>query len=112
MQSSFSYFEHITRTLRQYYQRLRHLEEEELLIYIALPLSCIMLSATFFMKNDTEPRIKKPKNYRRQQRQLVEYRNLNKLNRSEIEKFCKIFFSHQTDNDNNHKVRLLMGHQK
>jgi len=87
---SFSYFELISRTLRQYYQRLRHLEEEELLIYIALPLSCIMLSATFFMKNDTEPRIKKPKNYRRQQRQLVEYRNLNKLNRSEIEKFCSV----------------------
>ena len=98
--------------MRQYYQRLRHLEEEELLIYIALPLSCIMLSATFFMKNDTEPRIKKPKNYRRQQRQLAEYRNLNKLNRSEIEKFCKIFFSHQTDNDNFNKVRLRMGLQK
>ena len=103
----------MSRTLRQYYQRLRHLEEEELLIYIALPLSCIMLSATFFMKNETEPRIKKPKNYRRQQKQLVEYRNLNKLNRTEIEKFCKYaIISNTPIVEKYHKVRSLMVLQK
>merc|ERR1711953_237562 len=83
-----SYFDSIKRSISKGYQRLRHLEEEELLIYIALPLSCIMLTATFFMKNP-EPRIQKPRK-RGQRGTLVEFRELKELNKSEISKFCNV----------------------
>ena len=50
--SLISYFELLIRSISRQYQRLRHLEEEELLIYIAMPLSILMLTATFFLKQD------------------------------------------------------------
>ena len=85
-----NFFDSLKRTVSKSYQRLRHLEEEELLIYIALPLSCIMLTATFFMKNP-EPRIQKPTNRKRSQRAaLVEFRELKELNKNEILKFCNV----------------------
>ena len=49
---NYSYYEQIYRSFSKQYQRLRHLEEEELLIYIAMPLSIMMLTATFFLKHD------------------------------------------------------------
>jgi len=87
---NFSYFELIWRSMSRQYQRLRHLEEEELLIYIAMPLSVLMLTATFFMKHDSEPRVKKPKNSKNLRRSLVEVRALKTVNKSEIEKFCAV----------------------
>ena len=44
----------IYRKVWQYWRRFRHLEEEELLIFIAVPLAILMFSATFLMAGNSD----------------------------------------------------------
>ena len=67
------YFGDLYRKAWRYWRRFRHLEEEELLIFIALPLAVLMFSATFIMGGGSseETPVKQRKTPTRQQRETT-----------------------------------------
>ena len=85
------YFGDLYRTTWRYWRRFRHLEEEELLILIAIPLAVLMFSATFLMTQGQESPLKKTKKptVTRQQREntpALDVRHVKAINLDEISK--------------------------
>ena len=78
----------LQRKLWRFWRRFRHLEEEELLIFIAVPLAILMFSATFLVAGNQEEPAKRrtgPPNRRvRESTPEIPVRHLKKLNASEI----------------------------
>ncbi|CBY20604.1 unnamed protein product [Oikopleura dioica] len=71
------------------WRRLRHFEEEELLIYICAPLAVIMLTAAFFMSANAETNPKRPRVTKRERQTAADLplRPLKKLEKDEISNF-------------------------